>query len=168
MLSNVEKLMAIEEIRRLKASYFRFLDGKHWDAFRQLFAEDATMDARESFSAKHPKTGEWFVHGKAELVKGMDPNDMMMKGAANIAAKGAELFPEVITMHHGHMSEIDIESENSARAVWAMEDRLLFLSPESPIKEIHGFGHYHETYRRINGEWKIATSRLSRIRVDVH
>jgi hypothetical protein len=125
------------------------------------------MDARQSFSAIHPKTGEFFVHGKAELVKGMNPDDMMMKGAATIAAKGAELFPEVITMHHGHMSEIDIESESSARAIWAMEDRLLFLSPASPIREIHGFGHYHETYGRFKGEWKIVTSRLSRIRVDV-
>jgi SnoaL-like domain len=167
MLSDIETLMAIEQIRRLKARYFRFLDGKYWDEFGKLFVEDATMDARESFSGKHPKTGEWFVNGKAELVKGMDPNDMLMKGAAIIAAKGAELFPEVITMHHGHMSEIDIESENSARAIWAMEDRLLFLSAASPIREIQGFGHYHETYGRFNGEWKIVTSRLSRIRVDV-
>ena len=167
MLSDIETLMAIEQIRRLKARYFRFLDGKNWDEFGRLFVENATMDARQSFSAVHPKTGELFVHGNAELVKAMNPNDMMMSGAANIAAKGAELFPEVITMHHGHMSEIDIESENSARAIWAMKDRLLFLSAASPIREIHGFGHYHETYGRFEGEWKILTSRLSRIRVDV-
>lgn len=167
MPSDIETLIAIEQIRRLKAQYFRFLDGKKWGEFASLFLPDATMDARQSFCAPHPVTGESFVYGRADLVKDIDPNSMVMKGAATIAAKGAELFPEVITMHHGHMSEIDIESADSARGIWAMEDRLLYLAADSPIREIQGFGHYHETYRRVAGSWKIATSLLTRIRVDV-
>lgn len=166
-MNDIDTLMAIEEIRRLKARYFRYLDGKRWDDCALLFTPDGTMDASNPFHARHPVTGEPFVEGRADLVEGLDTGDMVMKGRESIATKGRELFPEVLTMHHGHMSEIDIESRDEARAIWAMEDRLLFLSEASPIREIQGFGHYHDTYRRINGEWKIASSKLSRVRVDV-
>lgn len=28
-----------------------------------------------------------------------------------------------------------------------------------------GYGHYHETYLRIEGQWRIQTSKLTRLRV---
>jgi hypothetical protein len=169
MSNDVETLMAIEEIRRLKARYFACVDGRKWDAFATLFTQDATMDARQSFHAVHPVTGEPFVHGKAELMGPMNAEDMLTTGADKIAALGKSLLPrEILSVHHGHMAEIDVESTDRARGVWAFEDRLLFLSDISPMRELHGFGHYHETYRRVDGEWKIATCRLTRLRVDVH
>ena len=30
----------------------------------------------------------------------------------------------------------------------------------------HGFGHYHDGYRKASGRWLIARTRLSRIRVE--
>ena len=30
-----------------------------------------------------------------------------------------------------------------------------------------GYGHYHETYQKADGQWRIATSRLTRLREDV-
>ena len=32
--------------------------------------------------------------------------------------------------------------------------------------ELHGYGHYHETYEKIDGTWRITTSSLSRLRMD--
>jgi hypothetical protein len=32
--------------------------------------------------------------------------------------------------------------------------------------ELHGYGHYHETYENLNGEWRIKSLRLDRLRVD--
>ena len=32
--------------------------------------------------------------------------------------------------------------------------------------ELDGWGHYHERYRRVDGQWLIAYRRLERIRVD--
>lgn len=29
-----------------------------------------------------------------------------------------------------------------------------------------GYGHYHETYEKIGGSWKIKTMRITRIRVE--
>jgi hypothetical protein len=34
-----------------------------------------------------------------------------------------------------------------------------------PFRRFRGFGHYHETYRKVSGEWRIATLRLTRLLV---
>jgi hypothetical protein len=34
-------------------------------------------------------------------------------------------------------------------------------------RELRGYGHYHETYSRIDGAWRIQTCRLTRLRVDI-
>jgi hypothetical protein len=60
------------------------------------------------------------------------------------------------------MSEIEILSEDSARAVWPMEDRVWFAEGF-----MHGFGYYHETYRRIEGRWYIQTLKITRIKVEL-
>ena len=55
---------------------------------------------------------------------------------------------------------------DSAKAIWAMEDKLWW--PEgSPIKHMHGYGHYHETYQRCgDGHWRIKSLKLTRLRAD--
>ena len=32
---------------------------------------------------------------------------------------------------------------------------------------MHGFGRYRETYREVDGQWRIATLDLTRLRVDI-
>jgi hypothetical protein len=32
--------------------------------------------------------------------------------------------------------------------------------------ELHGYGHYHETYEKGAGAWRITSSRLTRLRMD--
>ena len=43
-----ERLLAVEQIRQLKARYFRLLDTKRWDEFEALFSADAVFDMREA------------------------------------------------------------------------------------------------------------------------
>ncbi len=33
--------------------------------------------------------------------------------------------------------------------------------------ELHGYGHYHDTYENIDGSWRIKTTTLTRLRLDV-
>ena len=47
-MDTAEKLFSIEEIKKLKARYFRFVDTKQWDALRNLFTPDATFDGEGS------------------------------------------------------------------------------------------------------------------------
>ena len=138
----VERLAAIEEIKQLKARYFRCMDTKDWAGFEAVFAPDSEMDMR----------GEAGESG-------------LQRGPANIAAFVRGAVDEVVTVHHGHMPEIELTSDTEATGVWAMEDRLRW--PEGgPLRTMHGWGHYHETYVKLAGGWRIKTLRLSRLRVD--
>jgi hypothetical protein len=31
---------------------------------------------------------------------------------------------------------------------------------------MHGFGHYHETYEKADGQWRITSSTLTRLSMD--
>jgi hypothetical protein len=68
----------------------------------------------------------------------------------------------VITVHHGHMPEIELTSPTTATGIWAMEDHLWWPAG-SPITSLHGYGHYHETYRKSSEGWRIATLTLTRL-----
>ena len=142
----VERLMATEEIKQLKARYFRCMDTKDWAGFEQVFAADAVMDMSSEMRDQTTRGG-------------------ITRGAAQIAAMVRAVVGPVVTVHHGHMPEIDITSPTTASGVWAMEDKLRW--PEgSPVRTMHGYGHYHETYERTDEGWRIKTITLTRLRVD--
>ena len=50
-MTDVEQLLAIEEIKRLKAKYFYYLDTKDWARWKsEVWAEDASLDIPEAQS----------------------------------------------------------------------------------------------------------------------
>jgi len=71
----------------------------------------------------------------------------------------------VVTVHHGHMPEIELTSPTTATGIWSMEDKLRWPKG-SVIREMHGYGHYRETYERTATGWRIKTLKLTRLRVD--
>ncbi len=131
----------IEAIKQLKARYFRLMDTKDWDGMAQVFAPDVEIDMTGEDGTVH--------HGVAEFMPYLRTN-----------------IEQVITVHHGHMPEITLLSETTARGIWAMEDKLWW--PEgSPLVHLHGYGHYHETYEKTepgeHGQWRIKTLKLTRL-----
>ena len=50
-MDDIERLVAVEEIRQLKARYFRCMDTKDWAGLTDVFAPDAVMDMSGDFSA---------------------------------------------------------------------------------------------------------------------
>jgi hypothetical protein len=153
-MDDMERLAAIEEIRILKARYFRAIDTKDRELFRTLFTADAVVDARGS--ATDPVSGiNSSPTATSEILEGIDTIvDVIMTA---IETK--------VSVHQGCMPEIEIISDTTASAIWAMSDRLRFA--DGPIAELIGFGHYHENYHRTDGMWKISRLRLTRLRVDV-
>mgnify|MGYP001815890728 FL=1 len=136
---------ATEQIKQLKARYFRLLDTQRWEAWAEVFAEDAVMDVSDD-------TGDadsGLVRGRARIVK-----------AVSRALSGAR------TVHHGHMPEIEIIDANHASGIWAMRDTVDYASAGEPPRGISGSGWYHETYERADGAWRITSMRLERLRVD--
>jgi SnoaL-like domain len=141
----VERLTAIEEIKQLKARYFRCMDMKDWEGHLAVFAPDVAVD----MSGEMPP-GE----------------DGMIRGATEFVTFNRGHIEDVLTVHHGHMPEIEITSDTTATGTWAMEDMLRW--PEGgPMRTLHGYGHYHETYEKLDGEWRIKTMKLTRLRRDV-
>jgi len=128
----------LEAIKQLKARYCRTMDTKDWAAMRQVFTDDVTMDTTQS--------GGNVVTGADEFMAFLVPT-----------------IGEVVTVHQCHTPEIDLTSPTEAAGIWAMEDLLRF--PDGT--ELHGFGHYTETYRKGDGGWRIASSTLTRLRMDI-
>jgi hypothetical protein len=83
-------------------------------------------------------------------------------GADDFMAFLRETLADVVTVHHGHMPEIELTSPTTATGIWAMEDMLRW--PDGT--ELHGYGHYHESYEKADGAWRIAASTLTRLRMD--
>jgi hypothetical protein len=166
----IEEILAVEEIKQLKARYFRCLDTKDWNGYRAVFAPDARIDSSWAFTpidytgkpriidgvAPPPPTPEWDWHDPVRFVENL-----------------SELLENVTTVHHGHMPEIKLTSPTTATGIWAMEDKLLYpkvpssSDPQNSIREMHGYGHYTETYERGPEGWRIKSLRLTRVRVDL-
>ena len=127
----------IEAIKQLKARYCRLMDTKDWAGYRQVFTDDVTMDTTDS---------------GGNVITGAD--DFLEFLVATIG--------DVVTVHQCHTPEIDITSPTTASGIWAMEDLLRF--PDGT--ELRGYGHYHETYEKVDGAWRIKTSTLTRLRMD--
>ena len=144
-------LEAVEEIRKLKAAYFRCMDTKNWVEFPDLFTEDAVFDARGALEM--PKSEPAYA------------NEPVVSGRAAIVAYVSAGLAPLVSVHHGHMPEIEILSDTTATGIWAMYD-LLVPPPGGPFRKFEGWGHYYETYR-FAGRWRIATLRLRRLYVEI-
>jgi hypothetical protein len=136
--SPVSTFETIEAIKRVKARYFRTMDTKDWDAMRLVFTDDVVIDTTDS-------------------------GGNVVEGADEFMAFLRETLDPVVTAHHGHTPEIDLTSPTTAQGIWTLQDLLIF--PDGT--RLLGFGHYHETYRLEGDEWKIASSRLTRLHMDV-
>jgi SnoaL-like domain len=131
-------------IQQTKSRYFRYLDTKQWSRWRQLFTDDLVFHMEDSVLP-----GE---------------SDPVTVGADTFVEYVSELLTSAVTVHQGHMPEIEFVGPGEARVVWAMFD---WVDDAQHDRSLQGFGHYHETYRKeADGEWRIATLRLTRIRVD--
>ena len=128
-------LLAIEDIKKLKARYFRTMDTKDWQGLRDCFTEDLVADFR-------------------------DAPGMYSEGSEEYMQQLTDILQAASTVHHGHCPEIELVDDNNATGIWAMDDIV-----KLPDISLQGWGHYHETYRKEQGEWKIATIRLSRLRL---
>jgi len=137
----LDRIVAVEEIKKLKARYFRCIDTKDFAGLLDVFAADATSEEV----------------GTPGVIEGNEA----------ISSSIGQWLRTVQTVHHGFLPEIDIDDRTWARGIWAFEDRLWGWPPGESAGALHGYGHYHETYTRTDEGWRIATMRIERIRVDV-
>ncbi|AKK28820.1 nuclear transport factor 2 family protein [Mycobacterium sp. EPa45] len=135
-----DEAVDIEAIKKLKARYCRLLDTKDWAAWRQIFTDDFISDTTPS-------------------------GGVLITGADNMVAfiKKTLGKPSQPTVHQVHAPEIELTSPTTATGIWALNDIVRL----APGVNLAGYGHYHETYEKTDGQWRIKTSALTRLREDV-
>ena len=78
-------------IQILKARYFRAIDTKDWDLLTSVLTEDVAIDVTDDVPGGHPYTGrQQFVDTCAKVLD------------------------DAVTVHHGHMPELDLVDDTSA------------------------------------------------------
>jgi hypothetical protein len=175
----VDRLLAIEEIKQVKARYFRTLDSKDWDAFEQLFTDDVVFDLREAIFARDKNTGEILKSGDVQINEGdIRDDEWRIVGASNVRQWEETYLTPIVTVHQGHMPEIELTSPDTATGKWHMEHLLRFPGdaaayvwwlPDTDRKwhQLKGYGLYEETYERVKGQWKIKTLKLTHFRAEI-
>ncbi len=136
----------VEQIKQVKARYFRLMDQKRWDEWREVFTEDVTA----------------VYHGVPSSRPSDDLTKLQCNGRTELVGTISGFLSKGISIHHGHMPEIEMTSPTTARGIWAMIDYLRM--PQFTLK---GYGHYEEDYVKENGKWKIKTILLTRLHCDV-
>ncbi|MFJ4210867.1 nuclear transport factor 2 family protein [Paenarthrobacter sp. NPDC089675] len=135
-----------EDVRRLKARYFRYIDLKRWPELQALFTSEAKIMGF-SFSPADPTS---FVEAVSAYMDG------------------------VVSIHQGFMPQLEPKSDNSIRGIWSMFDQLTWRTGsrayqgfEVPgMSGIKGYGHYEEEYDRTVEGWRISSLKLCRIRIE--
>jgi hypothetical protein len=138
----VQMLWDIEQIKQLKARYFRLLDAKDWDAFADLFTDDCVHYLPEESPIPSLDNADYLASLPPQLGNG-------------------------VTTHHGHMPEITLVSATEAEGIWSMFDYVQVETDFGTRIDLQGYGHYHETYRKGgDGKWRISSKRNTRQRLD--
>lgn len=179
-MNDLERLVAIEDLRALQAHYVRHSVAGDWQALTGLFLPDARFI-------------RYGPDDKPQVT--MTSRDEIVRHMAAMVSSGT-------TLHHLHSWEIGIDSLTEARGLWATEDRIdrsndvpetdtatkvrdLWAAedwndssradvaddarekPDRPFRTMHGYGYCHTAYRKVDGSWLIAEVKLFRSKNDL-
>lgn len=148
MLTDLD-LVGIEEIKQLKARYWRAVDMRDFQLLRSVFTADCVVDFRDAM-LERDETKLW-----------PDPDKFCED--TKLATRG------IITVHHGFPPEISVTSEQEAEGIWPFEDLVWVNEPNPllPFKQLRGYGHYREKYRKTTAGWKIQSMYISRLHMEI-
>src|SRR5689334_4703955 len=116
MMDDAETLLAIEEIRQLKARYCYCVANEEWPSFKALFTEDLQFtlpdgtlyDGREAFWAMHIESLQQ---------------------------------PKVWGVVRCFTSQIALTGPDTAKGIWQMEDVHVWPTGSASRVGHHGYGH---------------------------
>jgi hypothetical protein len=87
----------------------------------------------------------------------------VIRGADDFVAFTRKNLGNRATAHQVHAPEIELTSATTAQGIWALEDVVRL----APGVNLRGYGHYTETYEKIDAHWRITSSKLTRLREDI-
>jgi len=153
-MTEAERLAAIEDIRQARAKYWRGVDSCDGELVRSVLAKDCVLDYHGCCT--DPQSG----------VDHLPTMNLTLRGRDSWISDGMAKYG-IVSVHQGNQSEITVTGSDAATGIWAFTDRMWFPAGGA-FRHLVGWGHYHETYTVEDGAWKIATTRITRLRVEVH
>lgn len=139
--SELTRLAADVDIRNLLARVAHLADGGEVGDYLALFTEDATWEMDEN-----PRAGV-----AASRLEGIDAI------GAGVRERRKAATPGVIGMHFVTTTAIDIEADGDAATAHSYYQ---FVSGAKELT-LRVAGNYHDTLRRTEGGWKVASRMIS-------
>jgi hypothetical protein len=138
-----QRLLDVEEIKHLKARYFRHLDSKRWEAWTEVFTEDLEFVYVDPSVQNVPAEAQRLANGQAQV------------GRDLLVAFVSASMERVTTVHHGHMPEIAFVDADTATGRWGLTNHCEFTAADGSNQWSHGYGHYDDVYVRTGAGWRI-------------
>lgn len=129
----LRRLEDIEAIRQLKARYFSCCDRKDTVGMRTCFVD-----------------GE--MHIDYGVLGTFDNADAVVQIFKDIGS-----HPHMVEMHHGANAQIEVDSESRAQGSWSLHYFLINTQTRG-VTQLGGY--YEDGYRKVDGAWKIASTRF--------
>ena len=142
-MTDLEWIVAIEEIRQLKARRDRYVDAHDWEGYAALHAPDHV-----SHHAPDPTIGA-----------APEPWTTVGQMIDNIKLRMPEGF---ITAHHSYDPEFCFETPTRARAIWAMTAATATTLASGEAAWGISYGYYYESYEKCDGVWLFTSRRWQR------
>lgn len=133
---DLESMIEVDAIKRLKYRYIRFLDQKRWNEMRGILTDDAVA----AYGG-----GRFHFDGADAIL------DFLVR------SMGADTFHSSHRVHH---PEIDLTGPDTASGLWAMDDVVILTDWDVTIR---GSAYYSDEYRKVDGVWKISRTGYKRI-----
>jgi len=140
-MDDIQRLVALEEIKALMARRVRSIDEKDWASFAACYAEDAQSHSMSSAPG-----------GK-------------VVGNRQIADWLANALTGITTVHQVHLPEIEFLSDDTAKGIWPLND-ILSWEKDGERRWMRAYGHYRQTLKKIAGRWVISEHHLTRLLVE--
>ncbi|KAB0498038.1 nuclear transport factor 2 family protein [Pseudomonas moorei] len=129
-------LVAIEQIKQLKARYFRSIDTCNLDLLRNILAPDVKI----SFDSP---TYQFELNGLEQAIEFYRSNFTNRR----------------FGMHHGHTPEIEVNGDE-AKGLWYLNDLFINLDAQTLL---NGSAIYEDHYVKMQGEWRILRTGYKRL-----
>lgn len=152
MMTETGRLAAVEAIRTLKARYWRGVDTADGELVRSVLTRDCVLDY--TGCCTDPASGRDFFPAMNVVLKGRDSwvSDAFSKAG-------------IVSVHQGHHAEIAVTGPATATGIWAFTDHFHYPAGGA-FSRLTGHGYYHDGYVLEEGAWKLATTRIARLRVE--
>ena len=137
----LDRLLALEDIKLLRAKYCRYIDSHQFDRLAGILTEDFLLDMSPTSKV---------LGTEVKPLQGRDTVVAMMNAA---------FAPLKMLLHIVTIPEIEFQDGEHATGVWRQETYIKENRPDLPGSGL-AYATVFDTYRKEDGRWLIASVRV--------